>query len=168
MSSRTLSELRGRLFHGRHQPPEPLEGPSAYSPARLSSPLWRVSHALGVLAGWIFGAVLVVFLLGRSWNLKQHLDAILPDKWFRSLADVEIPERMHRLRDDAARDLRRGAIKRPGSFGLGSTKGEVLSVQGRPDEISSDTWHYGQSEVYFVRDRVVGWRTSETAPLKLR
>lgn len=164
MSGRTLSKLYGRLF----QPPEAGEEPAAYSPAKLSSPLWRISHALGVFAGCIFAAGLVVFLLGRSWNLQRHLDMLLPDQWFRTLGNIQIPRRMHRLRDEAARDLRQVGKTQPGSFGLGSTTEEVLSVQGKPDEMSSDTWHYGQSEVYFQRGRVVGWRMSETAPLKAR
>lgn len=39
----------------------------------------------------------------------------------------------------------------------GSTKDEVLSVQGTPDSFSKDRFRYGTSDVYFSYDRVAGW-----------
>jgi hypothetical protein len=135
----------------------------------LYSPLWALSHSLAVVTGCVFLAALIVFAAGRSWLLRVGIDAILPDRWFHSLADSQMPEGVQRLRKEAARELRKPqGPKRPDSFGLGSTKGEVLAVQGKPDEAGNDTWHYGGSEVYFLNDRVVGWRGADRAPLKAR
>ncbi|MFY9745366.1 MAG: J domain-containing protein [Acidobacteriaceae bacterium] len=50
----------------------------------------------------------------------------------------------------------------PEFFTIGSTKNEVLAVQGVPTAYSPDTFEYGRSKVFFVGDKVVGW---EDAPL---
>jgi hypothetical protein len=44
------------------------------------------------------------------------------------------------------------------SFTLGSTKDQVLAVQGTPTLLSDNTFGYGGSEVYFQSDRVIGWK----------
>jgi hypothetical protein len=41
---------------------------------------------------------------------------------------------------------------------LGSTKDQVLAVQGTPTLFSDNTFGYGGSEVYFQNDRVIGWK----------
>ncbi|HLC41664.1 MAG TPA: J domain-containing protein [Methylomirabilota bacterium] len=43
-------------------------------------------------------------------------------------------------------------------FTLGSTRDEVLAIQGAPDRFTSDSFHYGTSDVFFQHGRVVGWR----------
>jgi hypothetical protein len=50
----------------------------------------------------------------------------------------------------------------PEYFTIGSTKKEVLTVQGIPTAYSPDTFEYGRSRVFFVGEKVVGW---EDAPL---
>ena len=52
------------------------------------------------------------------------------------------------------------------SFGLGSTKNEVLALQGTPTAYSQSTFGYGRSEVYFQYGRVVGWKTDPATPLR--
>jgi hypothetical protein len=44
------------------------------------------------------------------------------------------------------------------AFGVGSTKDEVLVVQGTPTSFSADRFEYGSSVVYFRNNRVMGWR----------
>jgi hypothetical protein len=52
------------------------------------------------------------------------------------------------------------------SFKLGSTKNEVLVVQGTPTLYSEDTFGYGASRVFFKNNRVVGWKNdTATVPL---
>jgi hypothetical protein len=43
-------------------------------------------------------------------------------------------------------------------YSIGSTKDEVLAVQGTPTAFTDDKFEYGKSEVTFVNDRVVSWR----------
>ncbi len=131
--------------------------------------LWELSHALAVITGIIVLAVVLVVAFSRSWHLKESLDAIIPDRWFSSLAESKVPEHVEELRERAAEDLR----KPPGSaerkrFGIGTTKDQVRAIQGNPDQATDTTWRYGASEVYFVQDRVVGWRVSSSSPLYLR
>ena len=52
-------------------------------------------------------------------------------------------------------------------FGLGSSKAEVIAVQGKPDQFSESLFKYGSSTVQFRNDHVVGWREGIPA-LKLR
>lgn len=53
-------------------------------------------------------------------------------------------------------------------FGKGSSKNEVLTIQGTPDRDAGDVWDYGVSRVYFDKDRVKGWDESPFNPLKVR
>ncbi len=52
-------------------------------------------------------------------------------------------------------------------FTLGSTKDEVLAIQGEPDQSLTKQFRYGASYVYFSRGRVTGWN-SESPPLKVK
>jgi len=54
-------------------------------------------------------------------------------------------------------------------FTAGSTKDEVLVVQGTPTAFSDDKYEYGGSEVFFRNDRVVNWKNDiGSIPLKVR
>ncbi|MGO9775922.1 MAG: J domain-containing protein [Terracidiphilus sp.] len=54
-------------------------------------------------------------------------------------------------------------------FTVNSTKDEVLVVQGTPTEFSEDTFKYGDSVVYFNRNRVVNWKNDPgSVPLRVR
>jgi len=48
-------------------------------------------------------------------------------------------------------------------FTVGSTKDEVVAVQGTPDEFSEDMFRYGSSRVDFQNDRVVSWKNKVPA-----
>ncbi len=52
------------------------------------------------------------------------------------------------------------------SFGVGSTKNEVIVVQGTPTFFSEDLFGYRGSEVYFKNNRVVGWKNDPSRPLR--
>lgn len=43
------------------------------------------------------------------------------------------------------------------TFTIGSSKNEVIAVQGTPNLLSPDKFAYGTSEVFFEGDRVIGW-----------
>jgi hypothetical protein len=43
------------------------------------------------------------------------------------------------------------------AFTVGSTRGEVFEIQGRPDAASPDAYFYGSDAVYFENDRVASW-----------
>jgi hypothetical protein len=50
------------------------------------------------------------------------------------------------------------------SFTVGSTKNEVLVVEGTPTLFSGDTFGYGGSLVYFKNNRVVSWKIDPASP----
>jgi len=53
------------------------------------------------------------------------------------------------------------------SFTVGSSKNEVLAVQGTPSRYSENVFGYGNSEVYFKNGRVVSWKNAPgPAPLR--
>lgn len=52
-------------------------------------------------------------------------------------------------------------------FAVGSTKNDVLEVQGTPTLLASDKFGYGASEVYFKNNRVVSWK-NDPASVPLR
>jgi len=51
-------------------------------------------------------------------------------------------------------------------FTIGSTKADVLAIQGKPIRMSDTVWDYGVSQVKFEKDRVVNWTDSPLQPLK--
>jgi hypothetical protein len=50
---------------------------------------------------------------------------------------------------------------------LGSSKDEVLVLQGTPILFSESKFGYGGSEIYFQNDRVTGWK-NDPASVALR
>jgi outer membrane protein assembly factor BamE (lipoprotein component of BamABCDE complex) len=55
-----------------------------------------------------------------------------------------------------------------GYFTVGSTKDEVLAIQGTPTRFTDRVWEYGLSRVYFDDDRVTRWEEWRGSPLKAR
>lgn len=53
-------------------------------------------------------------------------------------------------------------------FGKGSSKEEVLAIQGTPDRDAGSVWDYGASRIYFNNDRVTEWHETPLNPLKIR
>jgi hypothetical protein len=53
----------------------------------------------------------------------------------------------------------------PASFTVGSTKDEVLAVQGTPTRLTERLWEYGASRVFFTDDRVTRWEVWPGSPL---
>jgi serine/threonine protein kinase len=54
-------------------------------------------------------------------------------------------------------------------FTIGSTKDEVLAIQGTPDRFTDSSFHYGLSSVFFDADgRVTSWENSAFKELKVR
>ena len=52
-------------------------------------------------------------------------------------------------------------------FTIGSTKDEVLAIQGTPDYQSDTAFDYSLSAVYFKNNRVIGWNSSHRKRLKV-
>jgi len=50
---------------------------------------------------------------------------------------------------------------------IGSTKNEVLTIQGQPTRQTDASWEYGLSRIDFQNGRVVGWFESPMNPLRL-
>ena len=59
-------------------------------------------------------------------------------------------------------------IARPEYFTVGSTKDEVLAIQGTPTKLSEDDFEYGYSTIYFSHGVVLSWDSSRVNPLKVR
>ncbi len=66
-------------------------------------------------------------------------------------------------------DSRRAELTARGIFTIGSTKDEVLAVQGTPNEFTDSvfTYSYG-SKVFFRENRVTSWKMGPVNPLKAR
>ncbi|MEN6537135.1 MAG: PilZ domain-containing protein [Bryobacteraceae bacterium] len=55
-----------------------------------------------------------------------------------------------------------------GHYETGSTAMTVLAVEGSPTELTENVWRYGESEVYFRKGKVIGWKSSPSRPLKFK
>jgi hypothetical protein len=94
---------------------------------------------------WYYGNSKVYFAKGKVLHWDENIDNPLK---VHALAETDSLSRLH--------------------FGLGSSRGEVLAVQGRPDSDAGNVWDYGLSRVYFENDRVTGWQESPINPLMVR
>lgn len=94
---------------------------------------------------WHYGSSKVYFSKGKVFRWHESLDNPL---------HVDI---LPSLEKDGTR-----------FFGRGSTKAEVLAVQGAPDRDAGSVWDYGLSRVYFEKDRVTGWQEGPLNPLRVR
>jgi hypothetical protein len=56
----------------------------------------------------------------------------------------------------------------PAYFTIGSTKDEVLAVQGTPTRMTERLWEYGVSRVFFIDNRVTKWEEWPGSPLQAR
>ena len=62
-----------------------------------------------------------------------------------------------------------GPTSSNGYFTIGSSKDEVLTVQGTPTKPGQYTWEYGFSKVEFDRNgKVSSWYVSRTDRLKVK
>jgi hypothetical protein len=52
-------------------------------------------------------------------------------------------------------------------FTMGSSLGEVYSIQGVPTKTENDIWYYGNSKVYFFKGKVLRWEESSDFPLRV-
>lgn len=55
-----------------------------------------------------------------------------------------------------------------GYFTSGSTRDEVVAIQGTPTSIWEDTWQYGKSSITFEDNKVVRWSVFPADPLRVR
>jgi hypothetical protein len=85
--------------------------------------------------------------------------------WTYGLSDVTFKEgrvwRYHNfdgtLRVQMLPNIPVGRISNRKTFSLGSSRDEVLMVQGTPTQVEPNKWSYGFSEVYFKNDVVSGY-----------
>ena len=52
------------------------------------------------------------------------------------------------------------------AFAIGSSKQDVITIQGHPDQETLEVWNYGMSKVYFKNDKDIGWEDSLSNPLR--
>lgn len=57
--------------------------------------------------------------------------------------------------------------REPAWIWIGSTVGDVYAAQGVPTFTQRDTWHYGKSQIHFVRGRVISWNQDPSSPLRI-
>lgn len=53
------------------------------------------------------------------------------------------------------------------TFGVGSSKSDVVALQGTPTLFSDNEFGYGSSSVYFHNNRVTRWKDSASVPLRV-
>jgi hypothetical protein len=144
-------------------------------PCRASSLFWDFSIILAEISGVAVLACVLFSLPRLDLHVAKSLEAVVPESvfhFFSSDATIADPARVHTMESRAKEDFQQlappSASGERKTFGLGSNKEEVLAAQGRPSSSGGNLWRYGDSEVYFLADRVVGWRDTPGNPLRLR
>jgi hypothetical protein len=146
------------------------------------SKLTHLEWGLSIIAGWlavgVVGVVALLVLLYNSPALSAKLEPWIPAPVARFFApspaklDPAPARSTEQLKTELEKVLpppRRGPpTVAGGRFTMGSTKEDVLRIQGIPSYLSEDVWKYGNSEIYFKNNRVTGWHSATTDPLKAR
>lgn len=163
--------------------PDPLRVRAA--PIETSNPLphpslsgfsWEMGVTLSKLA-FVVVALAFTLVLLKEWPwVRERGMALLPDPVARFFTSERAPEaeegRLSKLRARVLNEVgpreRPAQSKSPAGFTVGSTKDQVRAIQGAPTRATADVWYYGESEVHFINNRVVLWRSSSTSPLRTR
>ena len=146
-----------------------------WQPRRIPSLFWDLSIVLAQISAAVVLACLLLSLPRLDLHIAKPLEATLPESvshFFNSDAAIADPARVRTMESRAEEDFQQLAPANGSSdrktFGMGSTKEEVMAAQGSPSGSGGNLWRYGDSEVYFVANRVVGWRDARSHPLRLR
>lgn len=92
---------------------------------------------------WHYGKSKIYFIDGRVSRWESH-----PDNPLKASHDVEPIIRSNEI------------------FTRGSTKAEVMTLQGTPWRQTEHEWAYGSSRIFFTDGLVTGWEESPLHPLK--
>jgi hypothetical protein len=137
--------------------------------------LWDISVALGWIAIGLLVTVFTIFGVQHFPAVKETFAPFVPEPVRHFFEKNDTPMGVGTSAKPSPGESRsqtgserKGSGQHAWRFGVGSTKDEVLSIQGRPTRRTQDTWSYDESEVYFTLDRVVGWRNSASHPLRIR
>lgn len=111
--------------------------------------------------------------LGEVYSIQGVPTRTETDVWYYGKSKVFFEKgKVVRWEEDPDNPLR--AVFNPGEdkihanfIGKGSTKSQVLAIQGAPDRDAGDVWDYGTSRIYFDDGHVKGWDESPFNPLKV-
>ena len=139
-----------------------------------SGVLWELSSAFGRIALGILCLLLLLMVLRYNRAIRKRLADTMPAPiaaFFREEGNSRVkakPGERPGVVDKVFNALESEPPAPRTTFTMGSSEQQVLAAQGSPTRRTETTWHYGQSEVYFSAGRVVGWRNSESNPLRVR
>lgn len=123
--------------------------PAPPRPFTLGSPtedVYRAQGAPDAIDGdvWTYGTSRVYFQNGRVVRWETGHDHSLNALWAQPAPET------------------------PSHFTIGSSKADVVRVQGQPSRVTGDAWDYGVSRVYFSDGKVTSWDNSPLSPLKVK
>jgi len=149
-----------------------FEPPVREHPHPLGLPrsrLHRLAHVVGLVA-----ASILMFVLGGVLSstgiVRKCIGIVAPAlQGLEKRVDegVDAP-RLSRARDWVGRQKLEGNRPSPAFLDVGTTKEEVLRIQGEPDRVSEEVWYYGASTIRFRDGRVTGWSSDTSRPIKVR
>jgi outer membrane protein assembly factor BamE (lipoprotein component of BamABCDE complex) len=131
-----------------------------------------VAHTLSIYALWppalprvptTGGSATLPEMAQSSGALEQLLASLLADAPTTEVTQPDLPPASHLPASAIA-----PAEPAPRYFTVGSTKDEVLAVQGPPTLAEAQLWEYGGSRVYFRHGKVTRWEVWPRSPLKAR
>ena len=130
------------------RPKRQAEPASADAWGRESAKRTKPKALKGIAVSLLAIGVLSYLAIGHqeSWKLDEDEP---------SASSTAEPEPQATSPSDAAR------------ISVGSTLGEVYSVQGVPTTTKGNTWYYGQSQIQFLQGRVVSWQEHPANPLRV-
>lgn len=141
------------------------------APAPVTAPVLQETSQTNPPVG---GTFTIGSSLGEVYAIQGVPSNIKGDTWCYQSACVSFSRgRVIAWEDPSGQVLKTRAGTEPeltvaSGIARGSTKDDVLRVQGEPIRKTDQLWEYGASRIYFEQNRVTSWHNSPLQPLKLR
>lgn len=154
------------------------DDPARHRRSDLASVAWHLSVVFGSLAGLLIVLTGLLVLFEYAPSVKVKVMSALPEPVARWLTEPGRPapsepgkksrtEQVEEFVEKVVPPQQPAKGARHPVISLGMHKDDVRRIQGQPTAMQTDVWVYGKSEVYFVGDRVVGWRVDPAFPLRV-
>ena len=155
------------------EPPPFPAGSKSPASGENRSRMWKIALFLVLL---IIIIIVVFYTAFRKEKAPQLVPTaiLIPDQPKVSVPDdtAQLSEKSSirkKSHAETTRIFKKGRQAKPKEFfTVGSTKDEVLTVQGAPTQISGNRWSYGFSYVDFEKERVIRWYSSRLDPLHIK
>ena len=109
-----------------------------------------------------------VTLDNENTELQEKNRTLLNENLKLRLENTALRKQLDKAKQPDSKQVNNDIFENDAYFTVGSTKDEVVAVQGTPSSFTKNEFKYGYSKVYFRNGRVTSWYNSDVDPLKAK